>query len=75
MPRPKDCHGIPPDKVIVVQKDGKTYYVFPDAARRTRKVIDLLGSNGPEQFVRLKLLGKEMSQLSCRSECANLAPG
>ena len=28
--------ALPPDKMALVQKDGKTYYVFPDAANNRR---------------------------------------
>jgi hypothetical protein len=36
--------SLPPDKVTVVQKDGKTYYIFPDAARNLAYV------GGPEEY-------------------------
>ena len=36
--------SLPPDKVTVVQKDGKTYYVFPDVARNLAYV------GGPKEY-------------------------
>ena len=36
--------ALPPDKVAMVQKDGKTYYVFPDAANNRALV------GGPKQY-------------------------
>ena len=36
--------ALPPDKVALVQKDGKTYYVFPDAANNRALV------GGPKQY-------------------------
>jgi hypothetical protein len=36
--------ALPPDKVTMVQKDGKTYYVFPDAAHNQAYV------GGPKQY-------------------------
>jgi hypothetical protein len=36
--------ALPPDKMALVQKDGKTYYVFPDAANNRAFV------GGPKQY-------------------------
>jgi hypothetical protein len=36
--------ALPPDKVTMVQKSGKTYYVFPDAAHNQAYV------GGPKQY-------------------------
>lgn len=36
--------ALPPDKLASVQKDGKTYYVFPDAANNRALV------GGPKQY-------------------------
>src|SRR6201997_5941637 len=36
--------ALPPDKVAMVQKGGKTYYVFPDAANNRALV------GGPKQY-------------------------
>jgi hypothetical protein len=36
--------ALPPDKVTMVQKSGKTYYVFPDAANNQAYV------GGPKQY-------------------------
>ena len=36
--------ALPPDKVTMVQKSGKTYYVFPDTAHNQAYV------GGPKQF-------------------------
>ena len=36
--------ALPPDKVSMVQKSGKTYYVFPDAANNQAYV------GGPKQY-------------------------
>ena len=40
----KKLQALPPDKVALVQKDGKTYYVFPDAANNRAYV------GGPTQY-------------------------
>jgi hypothetical protein len=40
----KKLQALPPDKVALVQKDGKTYYVFPDAANNRALV------GGPKQY-------------------------
>jgi len=42
--------ALPPDKVTLVQKDGKTYYVFPDAANNQAYV------GGPTQYQAYKQL-------------------
>jgi hypothetical protein len=42
--------ALPPDKVTLVQKSGKTYYVFPDAANNQAYV------GGPTQFQAYKQL-------------------
>jgi hypothetical protein len=42
--------AIPPGKVTLVQKDGKTYYVFPDAANNQAYV------GGPKQYQAYKQL-------------------
>jgi len=42
--------ALPADKVTLVQKDGKIYYVFPDAANNQAYV------GGPEQFQAYKQL-------------------
>jgi hypothetical protein len=36
--------ALPPDKIAMVQKGGKTYYVFPDAAKNRALV------GGPKQY-------------------------
>jgi hypothetical protein len=36
--------ALPPDHVTLIQKDGKTYYVFPDAANNQAYV------GGPKQY-------------------------
>jgi hypothetical protein len=36
--------ALPPDKVAMIQKNGKTYYVFPDAANNRALV------GGPKQY-------------------------
>jgi hypothetical protein len=36
--------ALPPNKVTMVQKEGKTYYVFPDAANNRAYV------GGPKQY-------------------------
>lgn len=41
---------LPPDKVTLVQKSGKTYYVFPDAANNQAYV------GGPKQYQAYKQL-------------------
>jgi hypothetical protein len=40
----KKLQALPPDKVAMVQKGGKTYYVFPDAANNRALV------GGPKQY-------------------------
>jgi hypothetical protein len=40
----KKLQALPPDKVALVQKDGKTYYVFPDTANNRALV------GGPKQY-------------------------
>jgi len=42
--------ALPVDKVSLVQKDGKTYYVFPDAANNQAYV------GGPQQYQSYKQL-------------------
>ena len=42
--------ALPADKVTLVQKDGKTYYVFPDAANNQAYV------GGPKQYQSYKQL-------------------
>jgi hypothetical protein len=42
--------ALPADKVTLVQKDGKTYYVFPDAANNQAYV------GGPDQYQTYKQL-------------------
>jgi len=42
--------ALPPDHVTLVQKDGKTYYVFPDAANNQAYV------GGPAQYQAYKQL-------------------
>src|SRR3977135_1007837 len=44
---------LPPGKVTLVQKDGKTYYVFPDAANNQAYV------GGPNQYQTYKQLRLE----------------
>jgi hypothetical protein len=45
--------ALPGDKVTLVQKDGKTYYVFPDAANNQAYV------GGPKQYQAYKQLRLE----------------
>ena len=40
----RKLQALPPDKVAMVQKGGKTYYVFPDAANNRALV------GGPKQY-------------------------
>ena len=42
--------ALPPDHVTLVQKDGKTYYVFPDAANNQAYI------GGPKQYQAYKQL-------------------
>ena len=42
--------ALPPDHVTLIQKDGKTYYVFPDAANKQAYV------GGPKQYQAYKQL-------------------
>ena len=50
--------ALPPDKVAMVQKGGKTYYVFPDAANNRALV------GGPKQY-------QTYQQLRLQNELAN----
>ena len=45
--------ALPPDKVSMVQKSGKTYYVFPNAANNQAYV------GGPKQYERYRQLRLE----------------
>jgi hypothetical protein len=50
--------ALPPDKMASVQKDGKTYYVFPDAANNRAFV------GGPKQY-------QSYQQLRLQNKLAN----
>ena len=50
--------ALPPDKMALVQKDGKTYYVFPDAANNRAFV------GGPKQY-------QSYQQLRLQNKLAN----
>ena len=49
--------SLPPDKVTVVQKDGKTYYVFPDAARNLAYV------GGPKEYETYRQIRSQKKKL------------
>jgi hypothetical protein len=54
----KKLQALPPDKVARVQKGGKTYYVFPDAANNRALV------GGPKQY-------QSYQQLRLQNKLAN----
>jgi hypothetical protein len=58
--------SLPADKVTLVQKDGKTYYVFPDAANNQAYV------GGPRQFQAYKQLRLENKLANDNLEAAEL---
>jgi hypothetical protein len=58
--------SLPADKVTFVQKDGKTYYVFPDAANNQAYV------GGPRQFQAYKQLRLENKLANDNLEAAEL---
>ena len=57
---------LPPDKVTLVQKDGKTYYVFPDAANNQAYV------GGPNQYQAYKQLRLENKLANENLEAAEM---
>ena len=50
--------ALPPDKVAMVQKGGKTYYVFPDAANNRALV------GGPKQYQAYQQLEEPKTHIS-----------
>jgi len=54
----KKLQALPPDKVAMIQKGGKTYYVFPDAANNRALV------GGPKQY-------QSYQQLRLQNKLAN----
>jgi hypothetical protein len=58
--------ALPADKVTLVQKDGKTYYVFPDAANNQAYV------GGPNQYQTYKQLRLENKLANDNLEAAEM---
>jgi hypothetical protein len=58
--------ALPADKVTLVQKDGKTYYVFPDAANNQAYV------GGPKQYQAYKQLRLENKLANEKLEAAEM---
>jgi hypothetical protein len=58
--------ALPADKVTLVQKDGKTYYVFPDAANNQAYV------GGPTQYQTYKQLRLENKLANDNLEAAEM---
>ena len=57
--------ALPPDKVTMVQKSGKTYYVFPDTAHNQAYV------GGPKQFEAYRQLRLKQKE---KLEAAEMTP-
>ena len=58
--------ALPPDKVTLVQKSGKTYYVFPDAANNQAYV------GGPKQYEAYRQLRLEKKLADEKLEAAEM---
>ena len=61
--------SLPPDKVTVVQKDGKTYYVFPDAARNLAYVG---GPKEYEAYHQIRLQKKKLEAIEAKEEAEQI---
>ena len=60
---------LPPDKVTVVHKDGKTYYVFPDAARNLAYVG---GPKEYEAYHQIRLQKKKLEAIEAKEEAEQI---
>ena len=58
--------ALPPDKVTMVQKNGKTYYVFPDAAHNQAYV------GGPKQYETYRQLRLQKQMADEKLEAAEM---
>jgi hypothetical protein len=58
--------SLPPDKVSMVQKSGKTYYVFPDAAHNQAYV------GGPKQYQAYRQLRMKQKLANEKLEAAEM---
>ena len=58
--------ALPPDQVTMVQKSGKTYYVFPDAANNQAYV------GGPKQYQAYRQLRLEKKLADEKVEAAEM---
>ena len=58
--------ALPPDKVTMVQKNGKTYYVFPDAAHNQAYV------GGPKQYETYRQLRLKQKLANEKLEAAEM---
>jgi hypothetical protein len=58
--------ALPPDKVTLVQKNGKNYYVFPDAAHNQAYV------GGPKQYQTYRQLRLEKKLANEKLEAAEM---
>ena len=64
--------SLPPDKVTVVQKDGKTYYVFPDAARNLAYVG---GPKEYETYHQIRLQKKKLEEIQWKENAEHIEWG
>ena len=64
--------SLPPDKVTVVQKDGKTYYVFPDVARNLAYVG---GPKEYETYHQIRLQKKKLEKLQWKENAEHIEWG
>ena len=64
--------GLPPDKVTVVQKDGKTYYIFPDAARNLAYVG---GSKEYQSYRQIRSQQKKAEEIQWKENAEHIEWG
>ena len=64
--------SLPPDKVTVVQKGGKTYYVFPDAARNLAYVG---GPKEYETYHQIRLQKKKQEEIQWKENAEHIEWG
>jgi hypothetical protein len=61
--------SLPPDKVTVLQKDGKTYYVFPDVARNLAYVG---GPKEYETYHQIRLQKKKLEEIQWKENAEQI---
>ena len=61
--------NLPPDKVTVVQKDGKTHYVFPDVARNLAYVG---GPKEYETYRQIRLQKKKLEEIQWKENAEQI---